>query len=87
VAGAAGAAAAVLALPVTACSSANKPLQALTPSEDMDACSNIVQCYEMFLFSTLCCIAHRTQAWQSPGPTTVLIIRIVLSRATSQGFA
>jgi len=35
-AGAAGAAAALL--PVTACSSDRRPLQALTPSDDMDAC-------------------------------------------------
>lgn len=35
-AGAAGAAAALL--PVTACNSDSRPLQALTPSDDMDAC-------------------------------------------------
>lgn len=37
-AAAGAAAAAAVVLPVTACSSASSPLQALTPSDDMDAC-------------------------------------------------
>ncbi len=42
-AGAAGAAAAAVLLPVTACSSASRPLQAFTPSDDIEACSETQQ--------------------------------------------